>query len=288
MPVSVFISPHLAIDDENNLVDQTPQTAQRAVDDLAQQAPPLYGEHQFDQLYSDVDPSGYRTPGPTSGPGTPFGTLSRNLSTENLASMNAVTTTDISASALHSRLSSLRANRLSYHTPLDHENHPEVRLGLPPTDYFGGPSSGSTTSNTPASPVLSRRASDEANHHESPDHDHDHDHDHERIPSGMATPFQPHSRELERLSRVPSYDTAMRSNIRMGNGNAGLPDYNSAVGSENHTPTPPQSPQRAYMREGGTRVSDQNLPTLDLPRRPSPVRSTGNNPEEIHHQDFAA
>lgn len=227
-----------------------------------------------------MDPSGYRTPGPTSGPGTPFGTLSRNLSAENLASMNAVTTTDISASALHSRLSSLRANRLSYNTPLDHENHPESRLGIPPTDYFGA-SSGSTTSHTPASPVLSRRPSDEADHHEhhDQDHDHDHDHDHEPIPSGMATPFQPHSRELERLSRVPSYDTAMRSNVRMGG--AGLPDYHSAVGSENHTPTPPQSPQRAYVREGH-RVSDQNLPTLDLPRRPSPVRSTGNMDDESH------
>lgn len=201
--------------------------------------------------------------------------------------MNAVTTTDISASALHSRLSSLRANRLSYHTPQDHENHPESRLGIPPGDYFG-PSSGSTTSNTPASPVLSRRPSDEADHHghdhdhhdHEHDHDHDHEHDHDHIPSGMATPFQPHSRELERLSRVPSYDTAMRSNIRMGN--AGLPDYHSAVGSENHTPTPPQSPQRAHVREGN-RGSDQNLPTLDLPRRPSPVRSTGH---DENHQVF--
>lgn len=272
LPVSVFISPNLPIDDENNLVDQTPHSARRAVDDLAQQAPPLYGEHQFDQLYGDVDPSGYRTPGLTSGPTTPFGTLSRNLSAENLASMNAVTTTDISASALHSRLSSLRNNRMSYNSPMDHENHPEIRLGVP-TDYFG-PSSGST-SHTPASPVLSRRPSDEG--------EHEHDREHEHVPSGMATPFQPHSAELELLSRVPSYDTAMRSNTRSNVrvGDAGLPDYISAVGSENHTPTPPQSPQRAYVRDSN-RGSDQNLPTLDVPRRPSlfQSRSTGNMDDE--------
>jgi Arrestin (or S-antigen), C-terminal domain. len=114
LPVSIFISPNIAIDENNNLREQTQQSTRQAADDFAaQQAPPLYGEHTFDQLYSEVDPNGYRTPGPGSGgPGTPFGALSRNISAENLPSMAAVSNTDISASALHSRLSSLSTNRI--------------------------------------------------------------------------------------------------------------------------------------------------------------------------------
>ncbi|RHZ57264.1 hypothetical protein CDV55_100566 [Aspergillus turcosus] len=243
LPVSIFISPNLAIDDNNNLVDQTPQSAQRAVNDLAQQAPPLYGEHQFDQLYSEVDPSGYMTPGPGSGPGTPFGTLSRNLSAENLASMNALTNTDISASALHHRLSNLHASRFSNPSPSDTDNHtdPELRrLGVA-ADYFG-PSSGSN-SHTPASPELSRRPSDEDYH----DHDH--------IPSGMATPFHPQFAEVESLSRVPSYSTAVRSTV--GPCDSELPDYQAVVAEDTAMPTL-QSPQQAHIRSAGRGATTVN------------------------------
>lgn len=214
----------------------------------------MYGEHQFDQLYSDVDPSGYRTPGPISGPGTPFGSLSRNLSAENLASMNALTNSDISASALHHRLANLRASRLSqisYPSPSEPESHHDSRLNIPP-DYFG-PSSGST-SHTPASPVLSRRPSDEG------DHDH-----HDHIPSGMATPFHP---DILHLSRVPSYDTAMRSNTRLHTHEPGLPDYDTVVASDIVTPTPPQSPQRAYVRDPVRGSSENQCPALEVPQRP--------------------
>jgi hypothetical protein len=62
----------MPIDENNNIRDQTPASARRTVDEFANQAPPLYSEHQFDQLYSELDPNGYRTPGPGSGgPGTP-------------------------------------------------------------------------------------------------------------------------------------------------------------------------------------------------------------------------
>ncbi|RAH42247.1 arrestin family protein [Aspergillus brunneoviolaceus CBS 621.78] len=247
LPVSIFISPNLAIDENNNLIDQTPQSAQRAISDIAQQAPPLYGEHQFDQLYSELDPSGYRTPGPGSGPGTPFGALSRNISVENLASMNALTNTDISASALHSRLSSLRANLHNHPSPPEHEHHSDTetrRLGVPP-DYFG-PSSGGSGSNShsPASPELSRRPSDEVI-------------DHDPIHSGMATPYHPQYAEVETLSRVPSYSTAVRTSVRPCD--SGLPDYQAVI-AEDVVSSTPQSPQQAYIRSRG---SNTYLPSLD-------------------------
>ncbi|CAG8947067.1 unnamed protein product [Penicillium salamii] len=278
LPVSIFISPHLAIDENNNLLGQTPQSTRMAVDDFAHQAPPLYGEHTFDQLYSELDPSGYRTPGPGSGPGTPFGPLSRNMSSENLASMNALTNTDISASALHHRLTNLNTSTRHHpatpsavtpgvmtpsegfhgsQSPIDsHTIHRQLNV---PNDYFG-PSSGSN-SHSHGSPELSRRPSDEV--------------DHEALPSGMATPFHPQYAEVETLSRVPSYSTAVRCAVRPRD--SGLPDYNAVIASSLPTISVPQSPQQAYLRSG--RTSGIATP-LEVQNRPGYFHSHGTHADD--------
>ncbi|CAG7920099.1 unnamed protein product [Penicillium olsonii] len=278
LPVSIFISPHLTIDENNNLRGQTPQTTRVAVDEFAHQAPPLYGEHTFDQLYSELDPSGYRTPGPGSGPGTPFGPLSRNMSSENLASMNALTNTDISASALHHRLTNLNTNTRHHpatpsamtpgvmtpsdgfhgsQSPIDGHNI-HRQLGVP-NDYFG-PSSGSN-SHSHGSPELSRRPSDEV--------------EHETLPSGMATPFHPQYAEVETLSRVPSYSTAVRCAVRPCD--SGLPDYNAVIASSLPTISVPQSPQQAYLRSG--RTSGIATP-LEVHNRPGYFHSHGTHADD--------
>lgn len=254
LPVSIYISPHIAIDENNNIRDSAPQSARRTVDEAANQAPPLYGEHTFDQLYSEVDPNGYRTPGPGSGgPGTPFGPLSRNISTENLASMNALTNTDISASALHHRLTNLNANRPSPNEATSRESptesHPNSRqLNVHFSDYFG--SASGSPSHSPASPELSRRPSDEV--------------DHEAISSGMATPFHPQYAEVETLSRVPSYSTAVRAAV--GPCDSNLPGYESVMASSLPTTPVLQSPQQAYLRSGRTsgRTSGISTPVTPL------------------------
>ncbi|KAJ5380837.1 HECT-type ubiquitin ligase-interacting protein creD [Penicillium cataractarum] len=270
LPVSIFISPNMPIDENNNLRDQTPAAARRTVDEFAHQAPPLYSEHQFDQLYSELDPSGYRTPGPGSGgPGTPFGPMSRNISSENLASMNALTNTDISASALHSRLTTLNANRFGHQSPSEPshdsptESHPNSRqLNVHFGDYFG-PSSGSN-SHSPGSPEMSRRASDEV--------------DHERIPSGMATPFHPQYAEVETLSRVPSYSTAVRAAV--GPCDSNLPDYNAVIASDLPTPPVLQSPQQAHLRNG--RSSGFSTP-LEV-NRPGHFNASGANADDAERR----
>ncbi|OQD67209.1 hypothetical protein PENDEC_c042G06373 [Penicillium decumbens] len=273
LPVSIFISPNIAIDENNNLREQTQQSTRQAADEFAaHQAPPLYGEHTFDQLYSEVDPNGYRTPGPGSGgPGTPFGALSRNISTENLASMNALTNTNISASALHSRLTTLSANHvlqpimpneLSQESPS--ESHANSRgLNVHFGDYFG-PSSGSN-SHTPSSPELSRRPSDDG--------------DHEPISSGMTTPFHPHSAEVETLSRVPSYSTAVRATV--GPCDSGLPDYNAVIASD----LPPlpvlQSPQQAYIRSGRNSGRNSGVSTpFEVHNRPKYLHPSASADDE--------
>ncbi|KAJ5773226.1 Immunoglobulin E-set [Penicillium paradoxum] len=268
LPVSIYISPHIPIDDNNNLLRQSPQSTRIAVDDFAHQAPPLYGEHMFDQLYSEVDPNGYRTPGPGSGPGTPFTPLSRNISSENLASMNALTSTDISASALHHRLVNLNASPRQHavtpgdamhgsHSPTDgHSIHRQ--LGVP-NEYFG-PSSGSN-SHSHGSPEFSRRPSDEV--------------DHEVLPSGMVTPFHPQYAEVESLSRVPSYSTAVRCAVRPHD--SGLPDYNAVIASSLPTLSVPQSPQQAHIRSG--RTSGVATP-LEVQHRPGFFHSRGTHADD--------
>ncbi|QQK42501.1 HECT-type ubiquitin ligase-interacting protein creD [Penicillium digitatum] len=226
LPVSIFISPHLTIDDNNNLTGQTPQSTRIAVDDFAHQAPPLYG--------------------PGSGPGSPFTPLSRNISSENLASMNALTNTNISASALHYRLINLNANPRNYpintgtsapnegligsQSPTEGHNI-HRQLGVP-NDYFGAVSGSNPHSR--GSPELSRRPSDEV--------------EPEVLPSGMATPFHPQYDEVETLSRVPSYSTAVRCAVRPRDSD--LPDYNAVIASSLPTMPVPQSPQQAYIRSG--------------------------------------
>lgn len=230
LPLSVFISPNMPIDDNNNLVNQGPQymNASAALDDLT---PPQYGEHQFDQLYSDIDPSGYMTPaGGASGRGTPFQSRSRSVSAENLASMDGVASSDFGASVLQSRLTNLDVvgfnrpvrDRSQLSTsgdgtePSSLENAGVYDTGTPQDSlprsggYFGqigGSASGQSTS---ISVPVSRRVSEE-----------------DEVTSGPMTP-QHIEFSAESLAKVPSYTTALRTNPRTLV-NDGLPTYQSAT-----------------------------------------------------------
>ncbi|KAI9673003.1 MAG: hypothetical protein M1817_003167 [Caeruleum heppii] len=61
LPLLIFISPHLMVDASNQVPSGSDINVQ-TLRDIEMAAPPLYGAHQFDQLWSDVDSSGYRTP----------------------------------------------------------------------------------------------------------------------------------------------------------------------------------------------------------------------------------
>lgn len=187
--------------------------------------------------------------------------------------MNALTNTNISASALHHRLTNLNASPFHHsvtpgtvtpgealhgsQSPID-SHHIHRQLGVP-NDYFG-PSSGSN-SHSHGSPELSRRPSDEV--------------EPEGLPSGMATPFHPQYDEVETLSRVPSYSTAVRCAVRPRD--SGLPDYNAVIASSLPTLSVPQSPQQAYIRSG--RASGTATP-LEVQNRPSLFNSHGGNADD--------
>ncbi|EXJ91189.1 hypothetical protein A1O1_04298 [Capronia coronata CBS 617.96] len=258
LPVTFYISPSLPINENNDLIDQTPQASRAAVaNDLANSAPPVYGKHTLDLLYSDVD--GYRTPGTAlSTPGTPY-LHSRHTSSENLASLAAITNgTYVSPIALQNRLQNLRGglsgplvedendlyrgdptarsrrNSSSAHLqedyfasqdPRNSATHPRIS----PYDTAFQSGLQSTTPSQPGSNLMSRRTSEEDEGHQ----------------SGTRTPF-PQFDHMEDLAKVPSYSTAVKAPVPRSDLSSSLPTYGAVV----QGPSAPAltEPPTAYIR----------------------------------------
>src|SRR2546423_1187343 len=104
----------------------TEATVQEETDPVA---PPTYGDHELDEFYSDIDPSGIMTPAPRAGnltsgvttpiqgtlsaPHTPFDDRSRTHSFDNTRSdmpliIEAPSNQGVPASQIHSRLANLQ------------------------------------------------------------------------------------------------------------------------------------------------------------------------------------
>lgn len=243
LPVAFYISPNLPINENNDLVDQTPQASRAAVEnDMNHSAPPLYGEHTLDKLYSEVDPSGYLTPGVgLSTPGTPF-LHSRQPSSENLRSLDAVAASgsgvttpnggSINPAALQRRLQNLDVSSPAARDREPNHSHDASRRDSDPIQegYFGS-ASASADQTQNSSGILSRRESEED----------------ETYHTGVRTPF-PQYAHMEDLSRVPSYSTAVKAPAPHGSV-AELPSYGAAC----TTPGPPTplEPPSAHLREPG-------------------------------------
>ncbi|KAL8797802.1 MAG: hypothetical protein Q9195_000154 [Heterodermia aff. obscurata] len=164
-------------------------------------APPTYGQHQFDQLYSSFDQTGYDTPARASGSVTPHSPGSRSASNDNLTSMDGIASNSVTANALQNRLNELDVAGESETSATGDDEGParrQVRFTLP-----------------------SRRTSEE-----------------DALPSGIQTPREPlHIEDInDDLSRVPSYSTALQSRPNVPLDNA-LPTYQTAVATpERSTP----------------------------------------------------
>lgn len=101
LPVTIFISPNMPLDEEGNLVRQLPQGI---TSELTAVAPPSYSEHVLDQLYDEIEATGLQTPMIASGMSSPAFGHSRAASSENLAAMMHSV---ITPAALSSRLQSM-------------------------------------------------------------------------------------------------------------------------------------------------------------------------------------
>ncbi|OTA98644.1 hypothetical protein M426DRAFT_76844 [Hypoxylon sp. CI-4A] len=228
LPITIFISPNMPLDEEGNLVSQAAENSSEGTEsEVSTMAPPGYGMHVLDQLYDDVDPSGIMTPAVQSGVNSPFYAQSRAGSSENLAAL--AHTIAVPPAALSSRLQnvSLDDSRRTefYHstgsgatTPF---NHPQD------SEHAGDSSAAHSTQ-------LSRQTSEE---------------DHPSHAGGHHTPPE-HTEhlDLEQLSKVPSYQTATRTPLprtQSYTGPMALPDYFTAMSA-------PSSPSRiAFNGSGG-------------------------------------
>ncbi|KAH8165508.1 hypothetical protein CIB48_g2740 [Xylaria polymorpha] len=220
LPVTIFISPNMPLDDEGNLVAQLPCVPGDAVDERGNMAPPGYGQHVLDQLYDGVDISGIITPGVQSGLSTPFYGHSRAGSSENLAAIAHGAA--ITPAALSSRLQNMSLDES--HSGRFHSRHDSGSGAITPHPLRDNEQT--TDSSFPHSPELSRRTSEEEN----PVH-----------LNQSVPPVQNDFPSVEQLSKVPSYTTATktpRPRPSSFTDSLELPDYDTAMSA-------PGSPARA-------------------------------------------
>lgn len=237
LPVAFYISPNLPINENNDVVDQSPQASRAAVEnDMNNCAPPLYGEHMLDKLYSEVDPSGYLTPTVgLSTPGTPY-LHSRQPSSENLRSLDAIASShgasgintpngeSVNPAALHHRLQNLDFSSAGpSRSPQNH--NPEES-----TDGYFSPQDAAADASHDSSGMMSRRESEED----------------DTIHSGARTPF-PQYAHTEDLARVPSYSTAVKAPAPHSS-TAGLPTYGAATTEESAALSLPEPPS-VHLRD---------------------------------------
>jgi arrestin-related trafficking adapter 4/5/7 len=207
LPVSLFISPNTPLDEEGNIIRQQPNEEARA---LTTAAPPAYELHRLDQLYDDIDPVNLISPGP-SGLNTPFRGHSRAGSTENIPALlqTGAVQPDLLAHRLHSMSLEQRNRNMSWNSNLSTAGT-LTRTESPPQTADGSPS-------TP----LTRRNSGESGANTPPEH--------------VDFP------EISELSKVPSYQTAVRTPVRpLATNSSALPDYETALSAPSTAPGTPR------------------------------------------------
>ncbi|KAL2353487.1 hypothetical protein BJ546DRAFT_846579 [Cryomyces antarcticus] len=236
LPVRVWISPNLPVDEENNVVRTPNQISDEQLNsnEASQVPPPEYGAHGLDQLYHDMDMTGFSTPVPgryTSGASTPLGLYahSRNASAENLQSLDGMTAGLAApnshgehAEILQSRLASLQEQGSSAQARLLNGHH----------SVSGGA--------TPHSELIER------DHHRHSQSDYD----------------------MDFISRIPSYSTAVAARPPETPASEIPPSYEIAT---SHPPSPVRStiqrPGHAHVRSGtgmpGSVSSSQTITTAN-------------------------
>jgi hypothetical protein len=212
LPVKLFISPNLPIDETNRVQDHGNHASDLAINnaEMTVSAPPQYGRHYLDQIYSDVSLSGFVSRA-ASGPVTPAGvaTLSRRASSENIVSISGMIDAQHGSAVpqlLHSRLTSLQESegRHSQSWPLtgssppgagnshlaDHSTPPSSASLLRQNPGLHQPTMIATTSSNSSSQIHSALRPDT---------------------NVTATGMIESDFDLDQLARVPSYNTALRT-----------------------------------------------------------------------------
>jgi len=292
----LFISPNLLVSDELNSVPElsSENQAEGALDNVfGSAAPPRYQEHQYDALYEGIDHSDFFSPA-ASGANTPR-ILSRPPSSENLAvhAAGGDSRGSISGNSTPHRPSEAAVARLTGHRSPNgahvHFGHDDLVERLQnahistqePRSAFAGTNGGLSRASSSArqsyhgesrSPpeYLDPENTASATHHSGP-------HSHSSTPVNMSSgnsgvnlnsigqgqthnPASPDSPlDLDALSRVPSYQTAIKVPVRNLSFES-APLY-MASNSRSAPATPGSSPPRDSPPSGHSSVSNSRSPS---------------------------
>lgn len=222
----------------------------------------------MDQLYADIDSSGYMTPAASSGMNTPFHLHSRSGSVENLASLNGMASTAVRPDILSSRLHNLSlapstpgafrrrgdgSGGTTPHVTFSSDNLSHMGTSSAPhqtNGYFDQAPQGATSRSNP----ISRHPSDEDVRSGRAS----------AITSGHQTPEHIDYSDLA-LNKVPSYATAVRAPIRSMTFNEPepLPNYDMAISA-------PPSPTRTHTFPVTRTVNNLSTNVNSEPATPRP------------------
>ncbi|KAJ9667372.1 hypothetical protein H2201_002573 [Coniosporium apollinis] len=273
-PLNLFISPNYHIGEDQCIQIDANQQTEEAMNNASNQvAPPGYGQHHFDQLWDNIDPSGYMTPGARSGINTPFYSQSRNGSAENLPLpvLDALIQSPTSAphggpaaSALHSRLATLQ-DRGSSHSARTQGQGQSQPTHSPSEAPFEQPSDANWSHFTP--PSLSGSSSRQS-HSGGPSR---------RTSDEQPPPIAPQrllGYDMEALARIPSYSTALRTPVSSSPKAEGLPTYEAAT---SRPPSPNPTGTRIPIRTSGESSGERDPPESDRESRAALRDTTARN-----------
>ncbi|KAK4166501.1 hypothetical protein QBC43DRAFT_206163 [Cladorrhinum sp. PSN259] len=233
LPVTIFISPNMPLDEDGNLVRQLPTGT--TSEQIAAIAPPGYGEHLLDQLYDDVDPTGLQTPaGGRSAVGSPINGRSRAGSYENLAALSHAHGAVLNPALLSSRLQSTLALSQQHRNQSWSSVQSAASIGSGANTPH--PDGAHQRYSPPPSIPLTRHNSGD----ESPDEP-------QSPPEHIDFPDE------HTLAKVPSYHTACKTPVTRPLAGE-LPDYWTAMSAPS---SPPRSPPLA-----ATELADNGLGSI--------------------------
>ena len=293
LPVKIFISPNLPINEENQVTPVANGVSHEALNstETTVVAPPEYGRHQLDQIFSDIDPSGFLSRAP-SNRGSPSDdeTLSRRSSEDESPTSNAMpngTTNgdhgDASPAMLRSRLTDLQARDFSARRSptISFSNSPAGGISPAPglndrvesrTGSHVAQSGANFPSNLGQSPPQSTPGSRRSSGNED------------------SAAVRQNDYNMDNLMRVPSYGAALRNSGTITPYADGPPSYVEAT-SRPPSPLPVlQRPSQVHVRAGAETPNSQSSQTT-LQNPLSPLGATEQSlerPARSHRGSMAA
>lgn len=253
LPVKIFISPNLPVDESNEVCRQANGATDEVLNgtETAISAPPQYGQHQLDELFSDMDPTRYVTRPPSlSGSPSNGSVRSRSSSNNDMENADRRTNGVPNGTPLDQHGSASPMVLQSRLADLQEENSNNLSTSRA---RRGSPSEGNSSSSD--SEPVSRRVSGDQ----------------------QASEVRQTDYDMNDLLRVPSYGHALRTSGSVTPLTDGPPTY---VQATSRPSSPHMRPQQAHVRNGtdlpggsiNTRPLTNGVASLDIAEQDPTLR----------------